>query len=90
MNTGGNTTEIPMDVMLDNRLSFRARGLFVTMLMSNQVVPDQLVAEGGEGIAAIRTAIRELKTLGYVRHWRTNSGKGRGVTWHHSFHPHGE
>lgn len=78
-------TMLDNDVLRDKRLSFRARGLLVSILSR----PDDwrtdarlLAQEGKEGRAAILTALRELVDAGYIVRERIqdpNSGKWKTV-----------
>lgn len=65
-----NYTQIPNDWVRDGRLSLRARGLLV-QIMSHKVGWDltleSLVRDNPEGRDAIRTAINELESVGYLR-----------------------
>lgn len=70
------------DVVRDERLSYRARGLLVAILSR----PDdwrtsarQLAREGPDGETAILTALRELEDLGYLQRVRRHGPSGRFV-----------
>jgi hypothetical protein len=67
----------------DKKLSFRARGV-LTWLLSQ---PDDwrcdatvIAANGTEGRDAVRTALRELKDLGYIRYVKEQSKDGKWGT----------
>jgi predicted transcriptional regulator len=66
----------------DLKLSHRARGILL-MLLSNvsgfQIVADDLQTEK-EGREAVRTAIRELITAGFIRRERKQNDKGHWIT----------
>lgn len=69
----------------DRRLSFRARGI-LAMLASHRegwVVPMSDMVTDSEKVAAIRTAVRELETLGYLRRERVRNANGSlgGADW---------
>lgn len=78
-------TIIRNDVLRDERLSYRARGLLTAILSRPDnwtVSRDRLAADGQEGRDAVGTALQELETCGYiVRHrfqaedgcWRTET-----------------
>lgn len=73
-------TSIDRGALNDARLSFRARGILAYLLDK----PDDwrtnasaVAAAGREGREAVRTALRELETCGYLhrRKWRNLSGQ---------------
>ena len=84
-------TVIPNALLHDASLSFRARGLLVMMLS----MPDDwrtyqtwLEQQGHEGREAIRAAVRELETAGYLRRERVmQNGRIIGLIWHWSDAP---
>jgi hypothetical protein len=61
---------LPNATARDQRLSFRARGLLVLMLSyppNWQFNRDWLARQtDGEGVSAVRTALQELETCGYL------------------------
>ena len=64
-----NFTIIQNSVLLDDRLSYRARGLLCAILARPdnwRVRADQLAKEGSEGRGAVLTALKELRTIGYL------------------------
>lgn len=76
-------TNVPNEAIEDDRLSFRARGVLVYLLSKPDhwtARSEQLVSEGREGRDAIRTALRELETYGYLERTRERIDGGRIVT----------
>jgi len=67
--------QLPNDTARDKRLSFRARGLLALMLSypADWEFNREWLAEqsDGEGVAAVRTALKELETHGYLVRRRT-------------------
>lgn len=71
------------DTIEDERLSFRARGLLAYLLAKPpdwSVRADQLARHAREGRDAIRTALRELRTCGYLVTDRRQGSDGRWET----------
>ena len=70
-------TQIPNDWVRDTRLSFKARGL-LTLVMSHSsgwsLSINALAEQNQEGKDAIRSAINELETLGYLSRSQINEG----------------
>lgn len=71
------------EVLQDERLSFRARGLLANILSR----PDNwrcsawdLATEGREGRRAILTALTELETYGYLKRLKSQDEKGHWKT----------
>lgn len=78
-----NFTIINNDVIRDHRLSWKARGLLIYVLSQ----PDHwrtssahLASISPEGIHAVRSGLKELQTLGYLRRARVQNPSG---TWRH-------
>lgn len=71
------------EIARDDRLSFRARGLLTYLLSMPEgwrTNSNQLAAQTPrEGRDAIRTALRELETAGYLTRCRLQDAAGR---WH--------
>lgn len=77
-------TVIPNDILFDNRLDYRSRGIFATILS----LPDgwnfsveglvELVggSERGEGKSAVTNALKHLETLGYLQRIRVQNQQG--------------
>jgi len=64
---------VPVASMRDSRLSFRARGvLFLLLSYDNETLIStaELPMHGAEGRDAVRTALAELRTFGYVTQTR--------------------
>ena len=73
-------TVLPNSILRDEWISYRARGLLVYMLSQPpdwEVSSTRLAIESGEGRDAIRTALRELITVGYLDLVRTQDDAGR-------------
>lgn len=76
-------TILANSVLLDTRLSYRARGLLVAILARPdhwRVRSDQLAAEGREGRDAIRAALTELKDCGYLTVEKMRQADGTFIT----------
>lgn len=78
-----NFTIIENRVIRDDRLSYRARGILLYLLSQRdgwRVDATRIAAAGGEGRDAVRTALRELEGVGYVRYLKQQSAGGRWST----------
>lgn len=82
-------TQIPNAALRDYRLSWRARGLLAELLSyppGYEISVDELVkrarraAGATEGRDAMRTAVRELKQVGYIVSTRRQDARGRWIT----------
>jgi hypothetical protein len=76
-------TIIRNDVLRDNRLSYRARGLLAAILSRPDnwsIRAEQLALEGNEGRAAVRTCLKELREFGYLKTTIRKNDKGHFYT----------
>jgi len=72
-------TIIPNRVLRDDALSYRARGLLMYLLSQPedwQISSGRLAIESGEGRDAIRRALMELRTVGYLELTREQDDRG--------------
>lgn len=71
----------------DSRLHFKSRGVMAYILLygkDHQISLQRLIDNSPEGIAAIRTATRELEKYGYLKRIYAQRGKNgpiNGVLW---------
>lgn len=70
-------TQIPNEWLRDTRLSFKARGV-LAMIMSHRegwsLSINSIASQNQEGKDAIRSAIQELETAGYLHRTQINEG----------------
>lgn len=78
-----NWTVLQNAVLRHPKLTFKARGLlaYLLSLPDNWTVSAERIAQSGpDGRDAIRTALRELETAGYLRRQRIQNRHGQWIT----------
>ena len=78
-----NFTILSNEILRDNRLSFRARGILVSVLSRPdnwRTSAESLANESKEGRGAILTALKELETLGYLERTKYQNEQGHWVS----------
>ncbi len=83
-----NFTQISNEVLLDQRLSFKARGILALLLSRPKnwkIYIDEIVERSdADGKHSVRTGFKELKDLGYlklVKVWNDETGKFEGTVY---------
>jgi hypothetical protein len=81
----GRFTQVPNEWIRDSRISFKAKGVLHYLLSHKsgwRTSIEHLASSGIDGRDAIRTAIQELETFGYlVRTRLRDNGKLSGAEW---------
>ena len=78
-----NFTILSNDILRDNRLSFRARGILISVLSRPdnwRTSAESLANESIEGRGAILTALKELETFGYLERTKHQNEQGHWVS----------
>lgn len=78
-----NFTVLSNEILRDNRLSFRARGILVSILSRPdnwRTSAESLANESKEGRGAILTALKELETVGYLERTKHQNEQGHWVS----------
>ena len=74
-----NFTQVSNSFLRDNRLSFKAKGLFCYMFsMSSDwnFTIQSIAKQQNEGVASISSALKELKEYGFVTYTKNSDGSG--------------
>ena len=91
---GARFARIDNDVLQSKDLSFRARGVLAYVLSMPadwRHSAESLSSQSGEGLHAVRAALRELRNGGYARLETIRGAGGKiGSTWHFSESPSAE
>lgn len=77
----GNFTQVPNELVNDDRLSFKAKGIMLMLLSlppwHDGMTSDTLAGAGPDGRTAVLSALKELREAGYMRLVRTQDSQGK-------------
>lgn len=84
MNIKKDSTTISNDILNDNRLSWKAKGILIYLLSqcdNQEITIKDIVDRGIEKEAAIYNGLKELKKLGYYRKVPIRDKEGKISHW---------
>lgn len=87
----GNFVTVHKNFIHDNKISWKAKGILLYLLSRPddwQVYETELVKHTSDGLSSLKSGIKELEEIGYIRRTRKRDDKGRLKEYEYSVFEH--
>ena len=79
-----NFTQVPNQVIRDERLSWKAKGLYAHLISKPDnwtFYIDEMVRSSKDGKSSVQSGLKELEKYGYLRRVKSKDAKGKFAGW---------